>query len=81
VEARVVPRPEEVRPAEARQVLAEGARGPDKVVVIARTVRFEPVPIVVGLELAQELEGLGREASEGRRYGITTGAIDTGPSV
>ena len=41
-------------------------------------MRF-PVAVVVGLELAQELERLGREAPEGgHAYGITTGAIVTG---
>jgi hypothetical protein len=81
VEARVVPRPEEVRAAEVRKVLAERARRLDQVVVVAGAVGLEPLAVVVGLELAQELERLGWEASEGRRYGITTGAIDTGPSV
>jgi hypothetical protein len=46
--------------------------------VVARAVGLEPLALVVGLELAQELEGLGREALEGGRYGITTGAIVTG---
>jgi hypothetical protein len=81
VEARVVPRPEQVRPPQVRQVLAERSRRRDEVLVVAGAVGLEPVAVVVGLELAQELERLGREASEGRRYGITTGAIDTGPSV
>jgi hypothetical protein len=51
------------------------------VIVVADAVGLEPVAVIVGLELAQELERLGREAAEGRRYGITTGAIETGPSV
>jgi hypothetical protein len=70
-----------MRPAEAGQVLAERARRGDEVVLVAGAVGLEPVAVVVGLELAQELERLWWEASEGRRYGITTGAMDTGPSV
>jgi hypothetical protein len=45
---------------------------------MARAVGLEPVAVVVGLELAQEFERLGREAPEGGRYGTTTGAIVTG---
>jgi hypothetical protein len=81
VEARVVPRPEEVRPAEVGEVVAERARRRDEVVVVAGPVRLEPLAVVVGLELAQELERLGWEPAEAGRYGTTTGAIDTGPSV
>jgi hypothetical protein len=77
VEARVVPRAEQVRAAEVDQVLAERPRRRDEVVVVARAVGLEPVAVVVGLELAQELEGLGWEAAEAA-YGITTGAIVTG---
>jgi hypothetical protein len=78
VKARVVPRAEEVRTTEVLQVLAERASGRDEVVVVAGAVGLEPIAVVVGLELAQELERLGREAAEGRRYGTTTGAIVTG---
>jgi hypothetical protein len=46
--------------------------------VVAGAIGLEPVAVVVGLELAQELERLGREAPEGSRYGTTTGAIVTG---
>jgi hypothetical protein len=48
------------------------------VLVVAGAVGLEPVAVVVGLELAQELERFGREAPEGGRYGTTTGAIVTG---
>jgi hypothetical protein len=48
------------------------------VLVVAGPVGLEPLAIVVGLELAQELERLGREAPKGGRYGTTTGAIVTG---
>jgi hypothetical protein len=50
----------------------------DEMGVVASSVGLEPVAVVVGLELRQELEGLGREAPEGGRYGTTTGAIATG---
>jgi hypothetical protein len=49
-----------------------------EVLVVAGSIGLEPLAIVVGLELAQELERLGREAPEGGRYGTTTGAIVTG---
>jgi hypothetical protein len=78
VEARVVPRPEEVRAAEVDEVVGERARRRDEVVVVARAVRLEPVAVVVGLELAQELERLGWEAAEAAYGPITTGAIVTG---
>jgi hypothetical protein len=79
VEARVVPRPEQVRAAEVDEVVGERAHRRDEVVVVACAVRLEPVAIVVGLELAQELERLGWEAAERWRYGTTTtGAIVTG---
>jgi hypothetical protein len=48
------------------------------VLVVASAIGLEPVAVVVGLELAQELERLGREAPEGGRYGTTTGTIVTG---
>jgi hypothetical protein len=48
------------------------------VLVVASAIGLEPVAVVVGLELAQELERLGREAPEDGRYGTTTGAIVTG---
>jgi hypothetical protein len=81
VEARVVPRAEQVRASEVGEVLAQRARRRHQVLVVAGAVGLEPVAIVVGLELAQELERLGREAPEGGHragYGITTGAIVTG---
>jgi len=77
VEARVVPRPEQVGPAEVGQVVAERTRRRDEVLVVAGAVRLEPVPIVVGFELAQELDCLRWEPAE-RAYGTTTGAIETG---
>jgi hypothetical protein len=67
-----------VRAPEVCEVLAERARRRDEVLVVARAVGLEPVAVVVGLELAQELERLGREAPETGRYGTTTGAIVTG---
>jgi hypothetical protein len=78
VEARVVPRAEEVRPAEVDEVLAERPGRRDEVVVVARAVGLEPVAVIVGLELAQELEGLWWEAAEAAYGPITTGAIVTG---
>jgi hypothetical protein len=78
VEARVVPGPEEVRAAEVDQVLAERPRRRDEMVVVAGAVRLEPLPVVVGLELAQELERLRWEAAEAAYGPITTGAIVTG---
>jgi hypothetical protein len=78
MKARVVPRPEQVRAPEVLEVIAQRARRRDEVVVVAGAVGLEPLPIVVGLEVAQELECLGRKAAERRRYGITTGAIVTG---
>src|SRR2546426_6626656 len=67
-EPRVVPRPEHVRAPKVGEVLAECARRGDQVVVVAAAVRLEPVAVVVGLEVAQELERLGGPASErGRR--------------
>ena len=62
-------------PPEVGQVLAQRACRRDEVVVVPG---LEPVAVVVGLEVTQELEGLGRKAAERRRYGITTGAIVTG---
>jgi hypothetical protein len=67
-----------MRPPEVGEVLAQRARRRDEVVVVSRPVGLEPVAVVVGLEVAQEVEGLGREAAKRRRYGITTGAIVTG---
>jgi hypothetical protein len=67
-----------VRAPEAGEVLGQRSRRGDEMLVIAGAVGLEPVAIVVGLELAQELERLGREAPEGGRYGTTTGAIVTG---
>jgi hypothetical protein len=79
MEARVVPRAEEARSPELGEVLAERPDGRHHVLVVARAVGLEPIAIVVRLELAQELERLGREATEGSHaYGITTGAIVTG---
>jgi hypothetical protein len=63
---------------EVREIPGERPRRRDEVLVVARAVGLEPVAVVVGLELAQELERLGREAPEGGRYGTTTGAIVTG---
>jgi hypothetical protein len=65
-------------PPEVGQVLAQRACRRDEVVVVPGAVGLEPVAVVVGLEVTQELEGLGRKAAERRRYGITTGAIVTG---
>jgi hypothetical protein len=67
-----------VRAPEVGEILSERPRRCDEVLVVAGAVGLEPVAIVVGLELAQELERLGREAPEGGRYGTTTGAIVTG---
>jgi hypothetical protein len=67
-----------VRAPEVGEVLGQRSRRGDEMLVIAGAVGLEPVAIVVGLELAQELERLGREAPEGGRYGTTTGAIVTG---
>jgi hypothetical protein len=78
VEAGVVPRAEQVRAAEVLEVLAERPRRRDEVIVVSGPVRLEPVAVVVGLELAQELEGLGWEAAEAAYGPITTGAIVTG---
>jgi hypothetical protein len=63
---------------EAGEVLGQRPHGRHDVLVVAGAVGLEPVAVVVGLELAQELERLGREAPEGGRYGTTTGAIVTG---
>ena len=68
------------RPRSAK-ILAQRPRGRDEVLVVTRAVGLEPLAVVVGLELAQELERLGREALEGGHgpgYGTTTGAIVTG---
>ena len=78
MEARVVPRAEHVRAPEVGEVLAQRPRRRDEVLVVACAIGLEPVAVVVGLELAQELERLGREPAEGGRYGTTTGAIVTG---
>jgi hypothetical protein len=78
MKARVVPRAKQMRPAEVGEVLAQRAGRRDEVVVVAGAVGLEPVAVVVGLEVAQELERLRRKAAEGRRYGTTTGAIVTG---
>jgi hypothetical protein len=78
MKARVVPRAEQARAPEVGQVLAQRPHGRHEVLVVAGTIGLEPVAVVVGLELAQELERLGREAPEGGRYGTTTGAIVTG---
>jgi hypothetical protein len=67
-----------VRAPEVREILGERPRRRDEVLVIAGAVLLEPLAVVVALELAQELERLGREALEGGRYGTTTGAIVTG---
>jgi hypothetical protein len=67
-----------MRPAEVGEVVAERARRRDEVIVVARAVGLEPRAIVVGLELAQELERLRWEPAEAGRYGTTTGAIATG---
>jgi len=67
-----------VRAPEVGEILGERPRRRDEVLVVARAVGLEPVAVVVGLELAQELQRLGREAAEGGRYGTTTGAIVTG---
>jgi hypothetical protein len=64
MEARVVPRPEEMCAPEVGEVLAERPNRGDHVLVVARAVRFEPLAIVVVLEVAKELEGLGGEAAE-----------------
>ena len=80
MEARVVPRAEQVRAPEAgRQVLPQRARRRHEQLVVAPAVGLEPVAVVVVLQLAQEVERLGREALKGgHAYGITTGAIVTG---
>jgi hypothetical protein len=67
-----------VRAPEVGEILGERPCRRDEVLVIARAVLLEPLAIVVGFELAQERERLGREAPEGGRYGTTTGAIVTG---
>jgi hypothetical protein len=63
--------------AEVGQVVRERPGRRDEVLVIAGAVRLEPVAVVVGLEVAQELERLRWKAAEAA-YGITTGAIVTG---
>src|SRR5439155_1321848 len=60
VEAGVVVGAEEVRLPEGGERLGELARRLEQVGVVARSVGLEPVAIVVGLELAQELECLRR---------------------
>jgi hypothetical protein len=67
-----------VRAPEVGEILAQGPHRRHDVLVVAGAIGLEPVAIVVGLELAQELERLGREAPEGGRYGSTIGAIVTG---
>jgi hypothetical protein len=67
-----------VRAAEVDEVVAERARRRHEVVVVARAVRLEPFAIVVGLEVAQELERLRWEPAEPAYGPITTGAIVTG---
>ena len=81
MKARVVPGAEQARAPEVGEVLAQRPHRRHQMGVVAGPVRLEPVAVVVGLELAQELERLGREALErGHRpgYGITTGAMVTG---
>jgi hypothetical protein len=78
MKARVVPRAEQTRAAQVGQLLAQRPHGRHEVLVVAGAIGLEPVAVVVGLELAQELERLGREAPEAGRYGTTTGAIVTG---
>ena len=70
--------PEHVRTPEVGEVLGQRPRRRDEVLVVACAIGLEPLAVVVGLELAQELERLGREPAEGGRYGTTTGAIVTG---
>src|SRR5207237_4176373 len=60
VEARVVVGAEEVRPPEVRQLLGELPGGLRQDRVVAPTVGPEPIAVVVGLELAQEIEGFRR---------------------
>jgi hypothetical protein len=78
MKARVVPRAEQARAPEVGQILAQRPHGRHEVLVVAGAIGLEPIAVVVGLELAQELERLGREAPESSRYGTTTGAIVTG---
>jgi hypothetical protein len=82
MKARVVPRAEQMRAPEVGEVLAQRPRRRHQVLVVARPVRLEPVAVVVGLELAQELERFGREAPERRhraRLRHHHGAMVTGP--
>jgi hypothetical protein len=78
MKAGVVPRAEHVRAPELCEILAQRPCRRHEVLVVAGSVGLEPLAIVVGLELAQELERLGREAPKGGRYGTTTGATVTG---
>ena len=47
------------------EVLDEGERGLEQVVLVAALVRVEPLAVVVGLQLAQEGEQLGPELAVG----------------
>src|SRR5262249_43352475 len=55
-DARVVVRPEETRGPERLEPLGERSRRPQQFAVVTGTVGFEPVPVVVVFEFAQELE-------------------------
>jgi ribosomal protein L11 methyltransferase len=59
VEARVVVGPEVVRGAEVIERLGERPRRRDEVLVVARAVGAEPLAVVVVLQLAEEVEGVG----------------------
>ena len=59
-EPEVVVGPEEPRLAELRQLRDERSRRAEQKLVVAAPVRSEPRAVVVVLELAQEVERLGR---------------------
>src|SRR5204863_3627550 len=72
--AGVVPGAKQARAAEGREVIAERGRGRSQVLLVARAMGLEPLAVVVVLELAQELDRLGREALE-RRHGRMMPAV------
>src|ERR1700690_1033954 len=70
MKARVIPRPEQARPAQRGQVLAQRGGRHAQELLVARSVGLEPVAIVVLLQLAQELDRLRRKSAESGHGGM-----------